>query len=46
MQYPEYIRDFIDTYCEKNFGFVKFLPIEYLKDFFNVSLNEINEANF
>lgn len=44
MQYPEYIRDFIDLYSEKNYNFVKYLPIEHLKDFFDVSTNEISEA--
>lgn len=44
MKYPEYIRDFIDTYTEKHHDMVKNLPIEYLKDFFDVSATEIDEA--
>ena len=44
MKYPEYIRDFIDIYTEKNHELVKYLPIEYLKDFFDVGTTEVEKG--
>jgi len=44
MKYPEYIRDFIDIYTEKNHELVKYLPIEFLKDFFDVGTTEVEKG--
>ena len=44
MKYPEYIRDFIDLYTEKNYEMVNSLPIDLLKDFFDVGTTEVEKG--
>lgn len=42
-QFPEYIRSFIDAYTQQDGLDLKPLPIDYLRDFFNVANTDLTE---
>ena len=42
-KYPEYMKNFIDSYSENSFEYIKHLPSQYLKDFFQLAYEELPE---